>query len=57
MKLYVASTSGYSGKTLLALALSRIWAAGKVSVGYVKPLAHYKEETRAHAQYPWSKKY
>lgn len=25
--------------------------------GYVKPLAHYKEETRAHAQYPWSKKY
>lgn len=38
MKLYVASTSGYSGKTLLALALSRIWAAGKVSVGYVKPL-------------------
>ena len=38
MNLYIASTSGYSGKTLLALALSRIWAAGGVSVGYVKPL-------------------
>ncbi|MGA6993224.1 MAG: phosphotransacetylase family protein [Candidatus Deferrimicrobiaceae bacterium] len=38
MKLYIASTSGYSGKTLLALALSRIWMAGGVSVGYVKPL-------------------
>jgi hypothetical protein len=25
--------------------------------GYVKPLAHYKEETREHAQFPWSKKY
>lgn len=25
--------------------------------GYVKPLAHYKEESREHAQYPWSKKY
>jgi hypothetical protein len=38
MKLYIASTSGYSGKTLLALALSRIWSACGVSVGYVKPL-------------------
>lgn len=25
--------------------------------GYVKPLAHYKEETRERAQFPWSKKY
>ncbi len=25
--------------------------------GYVKPLAHYKEATREHAQFPWSKKY
>lgn len=38
MNLYIASTSGYSGKTLIALGLSRIWAAGGVSVGYVKPL-------------------
>jgi BioD-like phosphotransacetylase family protein len=38
MNLYIASTSGYSGKTLLALGLSRIWAAGGLSVGYVKPL-------------------
>lgn len=38
MHLYIASTSGYSGKTLIALALSRIWAADGVSVGYVKPL-------------------
>jgi hypothetical protein len=38
MNLYIASTSGYSGKTLLALALSRIWSDGGVSVGYVKPL-------------------
>lgn len=37
-KLYVASTSGYSGKTLLSLALSRIWPAGGTTVGYVKPL-------------------
>ncbi len=37
-KLYVASTSGYSGKTLFSLALSRIWSAGGLSVGYVKPL-------------------
>src|SRR3989304_4155397 len=38
MKLYIASTSGYSGKTLLALALSRIWSNGGVSGGHVKPL-------------------
>lgn len=38
MKLYVASTSGYSGKTLIALALSRIWTGAGMSVGYVKPL-------------------
>jgi BioD-like phosphotransacetylase family protein len=38
MKLYIASTSGYSGKTLLALALARSWSASGVSVGYVKPL-------------------
>src|SRR3972149_1213101 len=38
MKLYIASTSGYSGKTLLALGLSRVWSGGGVSVGYVKPL-------------------
>jgi len=25
--------------------------------GYVKPLAHYKPESREHALYPWSKKY
>ncbi len=38
MNLYIASTSGYSGKTLIALGLSRIWRAAGVSVGYVKPL-------------------
>ncbi len=38
MNLYIASTSGYSGKTLLALGLSRIWSGGGVKVGYVKPL-------------------
>src|SRR4030067_3585641 len=38
MNLYIASTSGYSGKTLLALGLSRVWPGGGVSVGYVKPL-------------------
>jgi len=25
--------------------------------GYVKPLSHYREETREHAKFPWSKKY
>ena len=38
MILYVASTSGYSGKTLGALALAKLWTANGVSVGYVKPL-------------------
>ncbi len=38
MNLYIASTSGYSGKTLLALGLARTWAAGGTKVGYVKPL-------------------
>ncbi len=38
MNLYIVSTSGYSGKTLIALGLSRIWTAGGESVGYVKPL-------------------
>lgn len=38
MKLYIASTSEYSGKTLVALALGRIWGEQGVKVGYVKPL-------------------
>src|SRR3972149_4126326 len=38
MNLYIASTSGYSGKTLLALALPRSGSNGGVAVGYVKPL-------------------
>lgn len=38
MNLYIASTSGYSGKTLVALGLAKIWAAGGTRVGYVKPL-------------------
>ncbi len=38
MNLYVASTSGNSGKTLLALGLAKTWAGRGVSVGYVKPL-------------------
>ena len=38
MKLYVASTSAFAGKTLLALALAKLWARKGVSVGYVKPL-------------------
>jgi len=38
MKLYIASTSEYSGKTLVALALGRIWGEQGVTVGYVKPL-------------------
>ncbi len=38
MKLYVASTLEYSGKTLLALGLARIWGEQGVAVGYVKPL-------------------
>ncbi|MGE5190280.1 MAG: DRTGG domain-containing protein [Gemmatimonadota bacterium] len=38
MNLYLASTSGNSGKTLVALGLAKIWAGRGVSVGYVKPL-------------------
>jgi len=38
MKLYIASTSEYAGKTLLALALGTIWKEAGVKVGYVKPL-------------------
>ncbi len=38
MNLYVASTSGNSGKTLVVLGLAKIWAARGVSVGYVKHL-------------------
>ena len=38
MRLYVASTFEYAGKTLVALALAKLWAREGVSVGYVKPL-------------------
>ena len=38
MKLYIASTSSFSGKTLLALGLGTIWKEAGVKVGYVKPL-------------------
>jgi len=38
MRLYVASTFEYAGKTLIALALAKLWARDGVSVGYVKPL-------------------
>ncbi|MGE5248208.1 MAG: AAA family ATPase, partial [Verrucomicrobiota bacterium] len=38
MKLYIASTYEYSGKTLVALALGKIWGEKGVRVGYVKPL-------------------
>jgi uncharacterized protein len=38
MKLYIASTAEYSGKTLLALSLAKLWGVDGVSVGYVKPL-------------------
>ncbi len=38
MKLYIASTSSFAGKTLLALALGKIWGEQGVRVGYVKPL-------------------
>lgn len=38
MKLYVASTSSFAGKTLVALALAKLWAREGVRVGYVKPL-------------------
>ena len=38
MNLYIASTSEYAGKTLLALALGTIWKEAGVKVEYVKPL-------------------
>jgi BioD-like phosphotransacetylase family protein len=38
MKLYIASTSSFAGKTLLALALGKLWGEKGVRVGYVKPL-------------------
>ncbi len=38
MKLYIASTYEYSGKTVVALALGKIWGEKGVRVGYVKPL-------------------
>ncbi|MEW6719307.1 MAG: phosphotransacetylase family protein [Thermodesulfobacteriota bacterium] len=38
MNLYIASTSEYSGKTLIALALGKLWKAAGVKVGYVKLL-------------------
>jgi len=38
MKLYIASTAEYSGKTLVALALGKIWGGAGVKVGYVKLL-------------------
>jgi BioD-like phosphotransacetylase family protein len=38
MKLYVASTSEYTGKTLLVLALAKLWAREGITVAYVKPL-------------------
>ena len=38
MRLYIASTSEYAGKTLFALALARLWEEVGVSVRYLKPL-------------------
>lgn len=38
MNLYVASTSPFAGKTLVALALAKLWTREGVAVGYVKPL-------------------
>lgn len=38
MNLYIASTNEYAGKTLLALALGKIWGSRGKTVGYVKPL-------------------
>ncbi len=38
MKLYIASTSEYAGKTLVALALGKIWGEAGVKVGYLKIL-------------------
>lgn len=47
MNLYVASTSGNSGKTLVALGLAKIWGGRGVSVGYVKPLGKIPVVTEA----------
>lgn len=38
MKLYVASTDSFAGKTLVALALAKLWGRQGIAVGYVKPL-------------------
>ncbi len=38
MRLYVASTFEYAGKTLVALALAKLWGKEGIPVGYVKPL-------------------
>jgi acetyltransferase len=38
MNLYIASTSEYAGKTLVALALGKIWGEAGVKVGYLKIL-------------------
>jgi len=38
MNLYIASTSEYAGKTLVALALGKIWGGAGVKVGYLKIL-------------------
>lgn len=38
MRLYIASTSEYAGKTLFALALARLWEEAGVAVRYLKPL-------------------
>lgn len=38
MNLYVGSTQEYAGKTLLSLALAKIWTGRGLSVGYVKPM-------------------
>lgn len=38
MRLYIASTSEYAGKTLFALALARLWGESGIVVRYLKPL-------------------
>ena len=58
MKLYVASTSSFAGKTLLALAIGKIWGEKGVRVGYVKPLGKIPVmeggfwSTRTHPSWP-----
>lgn len=47
MNLYVASTSGNSGKTLVSLGLAKSWAGRGVTVGYVKPLGKIPVVTEA----------